>query len=138
MWALLEDVENWPKWAPLNAKNRVISHTIVSRQDNVVICDEYEQAWLIKARHRDRYTLHPTERLDEEIIQGDLLGGIVITLRSIPEGTLVHVDVNLSTRKLWLRLLGYLLGSERILTEFWRDLFDQLASTAEGDHAPFL
>ncbi len=98
VWALLADIENWPNWAPSNAKNRVISHPIVSKEGNVIVCDEHEQAGLFRARHRDRYTLYPDERLDEEIIQGDFVGGISLTLKSVPEGTLAHVDADVSPR----------------------------------------
>jgi len=133
VWALLADVENWPAWAPLNAKNRVISHPIVSKEGNVVVCDEEEQAWLIRARHRDRYTLHPPDRIQEEIIQGDFVGGIDLTLREVPEGTLAHVKADVSPRKMWMRFLSGLFGGERILTQFWIDLFTHLASVAESN-----
>lgn len=132
VWALLADVENWPKWAPQNAKNRVISHPLVSKEGNVIVCDEYEQAGLIRTRHRDRYTLYPNERIEEEIIQGDFVGGIQITLESVPDGTLAHVDVDVSFRNLWLRFLSTILGGDKLLRRFWMDLFDQLASVAEG------
>lgn len=104
----------------------------MSREGNIVVCDEYEQAGFIRTRHRDRYTLYPTERLEEEIIQGDVVGGIVLTLKSTQEGTVVHVDADVSPRNMWARLLSALLGGDRILTQFWVDLFDQLAAKAEG------
>ncbi len=133
VWALLADVEGWPSWASPNTKNRVISHPIVSREGNVVVCDEYEQAGLIRTRHRDRYTLYPTERLEEEIIQGDVAGGIILTLKSTQEGTLVHVDADVLPRNMWARFLSALLGGgDKILAQFWVDLFDQLAAKAEG------
>ncbi len=136
VWALIADVENWPRWAPSDARNRVISHPVVSREGNVVVCDEFEQAWLIKAKHRDRYTLYPEERIDEEIIQGDFTGGISLTLKSVPEGTLAHVDADVSPRNFFLRFLSTLLGGEKLLTQFWIDLFKQLASVAENGCSP--
>jgi hypothetical protein len=98
--------------APSDAKNRVISHPIVSKEGNVIVCDELEQAWLIKAKHRDR-TLYPEDRIDEEIIQGDYTRGISLTPRSIPEGTVAHVDAVVSHRNFFLRFLSTLLGGRR-------------------------
>lgn len=132
VWTLLADVENWPKWAPAKAVNRVISHPIVSKEGNVIVCDEYEQAGLIRARHRDRYTLYPNERIEEEIIQGDFVGGISLTIEAVPDGTLVHVDADVSPKNLWLRFLSTLFGGDKLLRQFWIDLFDQFASVAES------
>src|SRR5262249_43820627 len=127
VWSLLEDVEGWPNWAPANASNRVISHPILSKEGNVVTCDEYEQAGILITRHTDRYALYPQERIEEEIIEGDFVGGIVLTLEVKSEGTLVHVDADVSPRNPWVRSLADISGADKILLQFWIDLFDQLA-----------
>lgn len=131
VWDTLADLESWPSLAAQNAKNRVISHRILSREGNVIVCDEYEQAGWLKARHRDKYILYPNERLEEEIITGDFAGGIAIQLKAIPEGTLVEVDANISPKRLWLRILGIFLDGETMLSQFWHDLLSQLASVTE-------
>ena len=132
VWALLADVESWPNWAPVGAMNRVIRHPVVSKQGNVITCDEEEQAGLIRAKHTDRYTLYPEERLEEEIVKGDFVGGITLTLKDIPEGTLVHVDADVSPRNPSIDLISKTLGGDKILTQFWIDLFEQLASISES------
>jgi uncharacterized protein YndB with AHSA1/START domain len=137
VWSLLADLERWPDWAPEKAMNRVISHPVVSREGNTIVCDEYEQAGLIKAHHRDSYTLSPeTGTLTETIIQGDFQGGIKVTLTSTPEGILAHVDADVSPRNPWLRVLSAVLGGGRLLTQFWVDLFGQLAAVAESPCSP--
>jgi uncharacterized protein YndB with AHSA1/START domain len=133
VWGLLADLERWPDWAPENATNRVISHPIVSREGNTIVCDEYEQAGVIRAHHTDRYTLSPdTGTLTETIIRGDFEGGISVTLTTTPEGILAHVDADVSPRNFWLRILSAALGGGRLLTKFWVDLFGQLAALAES------
>jgi uncharacterized protein YndB with AHSA1/START domain len=132
VWNLLADVEHWPNLAPLSARDRVISHPVVSREGNVIVCDEYEQAGLIKARHRDRYTLHPMESLDEVVLQGSLTGGIKVTLTPQAGGTLVQVDAEFSPKTAWYRFLNFVAGGGRVLTSFWNEFFSQLASVAES------
>jgi uncharacterized protein YndB with AHSA1/START domain len=136
IWDLLADVEHWPNWAPQNATNRVISHAVVSREGNIVVCDEVEQAGIIKAKHRDRYTLFPGDKLEEQIIDGDVEGGLTVTLTTTPEGTLVQVRARGKAKSFWLRFLTGFIGGEKILTNFWNGLFDQLASIAAGKCSP--
>jgi uncharacterized protein YndB with AHSA1/START domain len=137
VWSLLADLEGWPDWAPEKATNRVVSHPIVSREGNTVVCDEYEQAGLIKAHHRDRYTLSPeTGTLTETVIRGAIKGGIKVTLTSAPEGTLAHVDADISPTSLWYKFLSAAFGGGRMLTQFWIDLFGQLAGVAESPCSP--
>jgi hypothetical protein len=60
------------------------------------------------------------------------MGGISLTLKSIPEGMLAHMDADVSPRDFFLRFLSTLFGGEKILTQFWIDLFKQLTSVAES------
>jgi hypothetical protein len=99
----------------------------------VIVCDEHEQAGLIRARHRDRYTLYPeTYALEETILQGDFEGGIKVTLSSAPEGTTIHVDANVTPTNALMRFLSSVVGGGTLLTKFWVDFFGQLAAVAEG------
>jgi uncharacterized protein YndB with AHSA1/START domain len=132
VWSLLADVEHWPNLAPLTARDRVISHPVVSREGNVVVCDENEQAGLIKAKHRDRYTLHPMDGLEEVIIQGDFDGSINLTLSPQDGGTLVHVDADISPKKNWFKFLNMFVDGQKTLTHFWVELLGQFAAVAES------
>lgn len=132
VWACFSDIEHWPNLAPLTAVDRVIDHPIVSRDGNVLVCDEKEQAGLIKAKHRDQYTLHPMDGLEEVILSGDFQGGIKVTLAPQDGGTLVHVDADISPRNTWLRLISALAGGQGILTRFWVDFFGQVAAVVES------
>lgn len=132
VWSVFADIEHWPNLAPLTAVDRVIAHQVVSREGNTIVCDESERAGLIRARHRDRYTLYPMERLEEVILEGDFQGGINVTLAPEGDGTLVHVDADISPRNSWLRLISGVADGKGILTRFWVDFFGQLAAVAES------
>jgi uncharacterized protein YndB with AHSA1/START domain len=132
VWNRFADIEHWPNLAPLSAVDRVVSHPIVSREGNVIVCDEREQAGLIRVKHRDQYTLYPMDRLEEVILEGDFQGGIKVTLTPQEGGTLVHVDAEISSRKYWLRLIGAIAGGQRIFARFWVDFFEQLAAVVES------
>jgi|SRR5712664_1040231 len=135
VWDKLADVEAWPSWAPSESKYRVLSHPIVEREgNNVVVCDEEEQAWFVKSHHRDRYTLTPKEKLTEVIVLGDFQGGIELRLSKGPGGTLVQVYADISPKKPLARFLGFFIGS-RLLTKFWIELLEQLEKSASEEAA---
>lgn len=133
VWGIVSDLEHWPNIAPLSATDRVISHAVVSRDGNTIVCDEHEQAGLIRASHRDSYTLHPMDSLEETILEGDFEGSMTVTLSPQQPGkTLLHVDANVSPRNKALRLIGDIAGEgEHILTKFWVEFFAQIASVTE-------
>ena len=132
VWSLVSDVEHWPNLAPLSAANRVVSHPVISRDGNTLVCDEYEEAGLFKAHHRDRYTLRPQEGLDETILQGDFGGGITLTLTQQQGGTFVQVEADVKPKTFWFKFLNVVLGGRRMLTQFWDDFLGQIAEVAES------
>jgi len=132
VWSLVSDIEHWPNLAPLSARYRVISHPVVSREGNVIVCDEYEQAGFFKGKHRDRYTLHPSDSLEEVIVEGDFGGGIKLTLSPQDGGTLVHVEADISPKTTWFKFLNVVVGGQRELTRFWNDFLGQIAAVAES------
>ena len=113
VWGVFADIEHWPNLAPLSAVDRVITHPIVSRDGNTIVCDEKEQAGVIRASHRDKYTLYPMDSLEEVILQGDFQGGIKVTLTPQDSGTLAHVDADISPRNSWLRVISAVAGYPR-------------------------
>ena len=67
-------MEGWIEWGP-NKRNKVIRHKILEQYDNIVICDEIEQtAGFFKTQHIDKYILHPIDKIEEVIVEGDLEG----------------------------------------------------------------
>ncbi len=131
VWTILSDLEGWPTWAPPGAKNRVISHRIVSKDANGIICDEVEQSGLIRTRHRDRYVLDPSGRLEEEVLEGDIAGGLTIKLTRTDNGTLLEAGADFQPRGMLRRWFSSILGGD-LIASFLVDLIDQLAAKAES------
>jgi len=138
VWAVVSDLEHWPNIAPLSATDRVITHPVVSRDGNTIVCDEHEQAGLIRASHRDSYTLHPMDSLEETILEGDFQGGIKLTLTPQQPGkTLLHVEADVSPRNPVFRFVSDIGGDgQAMLTKFWVEFFAQIAGVTESPCSP--
>jgi PadR family transcriptional regulator PadR len=91
IWNLLADMGNWPKWLGEEGVFRVLSHDVVSVDDNVVVCDEIAEVRGKRRWSRDKYTLHPKEEIEETYLEGPLRGRVLFLLEDVPDGTRVTV-----------------------------------------------
>ncbi len=122
---------NWHRWADPGSRTHIISHRVVEQQGNVVVCDEEEFAGGFRVRHRDRYTLYPTDRLVEEIIEGPIGGGYVLTLTEVPDGTRIDWDFDVRAKSPKFKIVG-LLNGQRVMQRIADEHCRQLAEHAES------
>jgi hypothetical protein len=127
VWDVITDMESWPNWG-INERNRVVYHTVLERENNVIVCEEIEQTLgIFKTKHIDRYEMLAKDRLEEKILEGDLSGGFLMTLSDHHDGIKVFVRTEIKPKKFLLRIIDILFG-DRILHQFWEDLLQQLTS----------
>jgi hypothetical protein len=130
IWSVLEDVDNWTKWADPSSKTHILSHKTISREGNVVVCLEEEIAGGYRVKHTDKYTFYPKDRVVEEIIEGPVSGRFELTLKEKPEGTLIDWTFDVKPETLKFKIVGALRGGsimQGIADEYCR----QLAKYAE-------
>lgn len=133
LWDILEDVDNWDKWAFDKASNAyMISHKTVQRESsNVVVCDEEEVVAGYRIKHRDRYTFYPKERVTEEIIQGPIIGNFDLRLTEIDKvQTKLVWDFNVKAESLKFKIIGLVKGKS-IVQAVANDYCRQLGQYAE-------
>lgn len=133
VWDVVTDLESWPTWAPPDAPNRILEHKIVeTKNDNVIICDEKERAWIFVASHRDEYTLKPPGHIREKILPGgDMRGYFRMNLWEHVDGTFVDVESEVTPVKILPRFLSFFVGT-LVLRDFWNELLQQIAERAEA------
>lgn len=123
-------MDNWTDWTDPASKTHLISHKTVKREGNVVVCDEEEVAGGFRVRHVDKYTFFPKEKVTEEIVEGPISGGFVLTLNETPRGTRLDWSFDVKPETLRFRIVGALRGNsimQGIADEYCR----QLAEYAE-------
>jgi hypothetical protein len=135
LWNILEDVDNWHKWASdTSSKTYMISHKTVHRESNtVVICDEEEVVGGYTIKHRDRYTFYPKEkRITEEIIKGPISGTFDLRLiETSNRETKLIWDFDVKAESLKFKIIGLFKGKnivQGVADEYCR----QLAEYAEA------
>ncbi len=134
LWDILEDVDNWDKWAFDKTSNAyMISHTTVQREShNVVVCDEEEVVGGYRIKHRDRYTFYPKDRVTEEIIQGPISGYFDLRLTEIDKAqTKLVWDFNVKAESLKFKIIGLVKGKS-IVQAVANDYCRQLGQYAEA------
>jgi hypothetical protein len=127
LWRAIEDMESWSNWGDKTRKTHLISHKIVSRDGNTVVCDEEEVAGGYRVKHRDRYTFYPKDKLEEEIIEGPVSGGFALTLTETPQGTRMDWRFRLQPKTLQFKLVGFFNGKnivQGIADEYCKQLSD--------------
>jgi hypothetical protein len=127
IWKILEDMESWSNWGDSTRKTHLISHKLVSREGNVAVCDEDEVAGGFRVQHRDRYTFYPKDKLEEEIIQGPVNGGFVLTLTETPQGTRMDWTFRIQPKTLRFKIVGFFNGkniAKGIAEEYCKQLSD--------------
>jgi hypothetical protein len=133
LWSILEDVDNWHKWASdKTSKTYMMSHKTVHRESNtVVVCDEEEVTGGYRIKHRDRYTFYPKERITEEIIKGPISGIFDLRLIEISnQETKLIWDFDVKAESLKFKIIGLFKGRsivQGVANEYCR----QLAQYAE-------
>jgi PadR family transcriptional regulator PadR len=128
IWKLLADMGNWPKWLNEEGIFRVVSHDVVSTNDNVVVCDEIAEIRGKKRWSRDKYTLHPQEQIEETYLEGPTRGRMLFSLQDVPEGTKVTVKSEL--HRAGLRRLASAIAGVEATDETRRGFLDALARAA--------
>jgi len=135
VWEVAEDLESYPRWGDSTRKTRMVSQRIVSREGNVVVCDVEEVVSGIRSKHRDRFTLYPKDRIEEEIIEGRLGGRFVLTLTETPQGTCIDWNFHVTSKSLTGRVLG-LFGGKKLVQGGADEYCRQLAEYAEAHPNP--
>jgi PadR family transcriptional regulator len=125
VWKLLSDMGNWPKWLNDEGTFRIVSHDVISSDGDVVVCDEIAEVEGRKRWSRDKYTLHPQERIEETYLEGPMRGRMVFTLQDVPNGT--KVTVKTETHRAGLRRFASALAGVRATDETRRGFLDALA-----------
>lgn len=134
LWRILEDVDNWNKWASDEKSSAyMLSHKMVNRENsNVVVCDEDEVVGGYRITHRDRYTFYPKERLIEEIVQGPISGTFDLQLAELDKNrTKLVWDFNVKAETLKFKVIGLFKGKSIVQTVA-DDYCRQLAEYAEA------
>ena len=75
--------------------------------------------------HTDKYTFYPKDKVIEEIIQGPISGGWVLSLHETPEGTRIDWNFDMKAESLKFRIIGALRGGaimQGIADEYCRQL----------------
>jgi len=130
VWKVAEDLESYPKWGDSTRKSRMVSQRIVSREGNVVVCDVEEVVSGIRSKHRDRFTLYPKDRIEEEVIEGRLGGRFVLTLTETTQGTRIDWNFHVTSKNLMGSILGLFVG-RRMVQGAADEYCRQLAEYAE-------
>jgi hypothetical protein len=134
LWNILEDVNNWHKWASdTTSKTYMVSHKTVHREsNNVVVCNEEEIVDGYRIKHRDRYTFYPTGRITEEIIDGPISGTFDLRLiETGDQGTKLIWNFDVKAESLKFKIIGLFKGRsivQGVANEYCR----QLAEYAEA------
>lgn len=133
LWNILEDVDNWHKWASdASSKTHMISHKTVQREsNNIVVCDEDEIVGGLRIQHRDRYTFYPKNRVTEEILEGPLSGMFDLRLSENDNGTKIDWDFDVKAKSSKFKIIGIFSGT-RILQAVADEYCRQLAQYAES------
>ncbi len=131
VWGFLTDLEGWPGWAPLSARNRIISNQIVSRDGTRVVCDRVDQVGVAKSSHKSTYTIERDGKIIEEM-SGGLRGTSSILLQEVSGGTQVTIDDTVEPTGFFARLALALMGGDGVISSFWNDILGQLAAVAES------
>lgn len=132
VWDLLADLRHWSSWAPLSARDRIMSRTISAWEGKSAVCDVEEQVGLAAFKLKARYTLQPSERIDEEAMAGDWAGNTTVKLAPSGDGTTVTVEAEGLPRGTKADFTFLLEGWDRTLAVFWDAVLGQLASVAES------
>jgi uncharacterized protein YndB with AHSA1/START domain len=130
VWELLADLEHWSAWAPLSARDRVVSRTIAGGEGEFLVCDVEEQVGLANIKMRAKYILSPKRQIDEETVSGEWIGRATLKLLPSNGGTAVTVDAEGSPHGTSADLAFFLEGGDRTLAGFWNEVLGQLASMA--------
>lgn len=124
VWDLLSDMGNWPKWLNEEGAFRIVSHDVVSTDGNVVVCDEIAEIRGRKRWSRDKYTLHPMDRIEETYLEGPMRGRMLLLLQEVPGGTKVTIKSE-THRTGFGRLISSFAGA-RSMNEARRGFLDAL------------
>ncbi|MDE1853863.1 MAG: helix-turn-helix transcriptional regulator [Thaumarchaeota archaeon] len=127
VWSLLADMGNWPRWLSEEGTFRILSHEVVSSNENVVVCDEIAEVRGKKRWSRDKYTLHPKDGIEETYLEGPMRGRMLFSLQDVPGGT--KVTVRTEMHRAGVRRLASALAGIRTTDETRKGFLDALART---------
>lgn len=125
VWNLLADMGNWPKWLNEEGTFRILSHDVVSTDGNIVVCDEIAEVRGKRRWSRDKYTLHPTDGIEETYLEGPMRGRMVFSLEDAPNGT--KVTVKTETHRAGLRRFASALAGAQTTDETRKGFLNALA-----------
>ena len=130
IWNLLEDLEDWPRWADPQSKTHILSHKVLQREGNTALVDEEGIAGGYRIRHTDKYTFYPKHKLTEDVVKGPMSGSWTLTLQDTEDGTTINwsFDVKPETRMFWLLSL---FRGRKILQGVCNEYCRQLSEYAE-------
>ena len=132
VWRAMQDFESYPKWADSTRKTRMISCKIVSREGNTVVCDVEEVVNGRHAKHRERDTFYPKEKIEGEFIDGPLRGTTSMSCTETPRGTRIDLSFDVVPRNIAYNILGLFMNFKKMLQGVTVEYCKQLSDYAEA------
>jgi len=118
VWEVAADPESMLKWWP-GAK----SVDVLSRERNTITIRGTGTEGGREVTMTEKWTLHPPEKIEIEVLEGPVLGRTIQTYEEVPEGTKVTWSSDISFKGVLGRILGRLFVGSR--------LQDSIAQTLE-------
>jgi len=126
VWEVVSDPTSLPKFIP-----DIKSVEVLSRVGNTIT---YKTTSIMGGREvkmTQKYTLHPPERMEEEILEGPIDMRVTTILEEVPEGTKYTRSGDVSFKGVLGRILGRLFAGSK-LQEGAEETTDKMAKYIEA------
>ncbi|MCP8322909.1 MAG: SRPBCC family protein [Candidatus Methylarchaceae archaeon HK02M2] len=108
VWEVAADPESMLRWWPGVESPRV---DILSREGNTITIRGMATVGGREVTMTEKWTLHPPEKIEMEILEGPILGKTIQTYEEVPEGTKVTWSSDVHFKGVLGKILGLFVGS---------------------------